>query len=283
MPEGPEVNIIVDGLQPLVGSQLFSITKADNGRVSLFKDKEKYHTVNYMKILNSRIESIYRRAKFICFHFENNYNWVVHLSYTGCFILDKSALNNPRFSLDKVYYFFNSSYGEFYYFDPRGLSHWMVIHDDYLSGYKTFSSTGRDSIFSSREEILETLKEYSSDSRIKIPIKEFLLKQHYIAGIGNIYASEILYSAKIDPRRKLADLSDQELYRLSCSIKTIITSALAAGGSSTNDYFHVDGSAGLFQNSHMVYNKERCPNCGGAISRISQAGRTTYFCERCQQ
>lgn len=58
MPEGPEVNIIVDGLQPLVGSQLFSITKADNGRVSLFKDKEKYHTVNYMKILNSDRKSV---------------------------------------------------------------------------------------------------------------------------------------------------------------------------------------------------------------------------------
>lgn len=283
MPEGPEVSIVVQGLQPLIGHRIYSISQSPNGRVSLFKDKPKYHTVDYSNILGVEVDNIYRRAKFICFHFANNYNWIIHLSYTGCFILYKDAMRKERFAPNNIYYTFNSSFGEFYYYDPRGLSHWMVIHDDDLVSYKSFSSTGTDVIDSSLSEVETTLRKYHEESRIKISIKEFLLKQNYLAGIGNIYASEILFDAKISPQRKLCDLNEVEIIRLANSIKRVINQAVLAGGSSTNDYFHVDGSKGHAQDHHLVYNKSLCSKCGTTISRIQQGARSTYFCERCQK
>lgn len=283
MPEGPEVSIIVAGLQPLVDHRIYSIVQSPNGRVALFKDKPKYFTEDYSNILNIPIDKIYRRAKFICFHFANGYNWVVHLSYTGCFILEKSSSDNSRFSSENIYYTFKSSFGEFYYYDPRGLSHWMIINDENLSKYKSFSTTGADVVDAPVEEIYETLSKYHADSRIKISIKEFLLKQNYLAGIGNIYASESLYRAGVDPRRRLSELNPAEVNMLAKSIKDVINQAVAAGGSSTNDYFHVDGTKGSAQDLHVVYNKSVCPKCGGSITRIQQGARSTYFCERCQK
>ena len=120
----------------------------------------------------------------------------------------------------------------------------------------------------------------------KTAIKPTLLDQKLIAGIGNIYASEILFAAGIRPTRRADRLSRRGCGRLLESVRAVLTKAIDNGGSTLHDYHKPDGSLGYFQNLHCVYDKtgQRCPGCscspesGGGIRKIVQDGRSTFFC-----
>ena len=113
-----------------------------------------------------------------------------------------------------------------------------------------------------------------------------LLDQSIIVGIGNIYASESLYLARIDPQREAGALSESEYGVLVAKIRQVLEQAISAGGSTLKDYQKPDGSLGYFQNRHCVYNKtgQRCPDCtcdiekSGGIRKIVQGGRSTFYC-----
>ena len=118
---------------------------------------------------------------------------------------------------------------------------------------------------------------------IKKPLKEFLLDYKYICGIGNIYASEICFDAKLSPLKSFNTLSDQDLKTLSKSINLVIHRAYEAGGSSIEDFKHLDGTQGHAQDFHKVYHKEVCPVCGSKIICVKQASRSTFYCPTCQE
>ena len=115
-----------------------------------------------------------------------------------------------------------------------------------------------------------------------VPIKQILLNQKIISGIGNIYASEILFDAKISPFKKGCDLNTNELSLLISSIKKILKKAIGFGGSSLRDYISVEGTLGNFQNKFKVYNKEGQTVSGYKIHRINQYGRSTFYCPKIQ-
>jgi formamidopyrimidine-DNA glycosylase len=125
----------------------------------------------------------------------------------------------------------------------------------------------------------------------RVPIKVALLDQKIINGIGNIYASEALFRAKILPTRESGSLSEKECCDLLDAVRETLTLAINAVGSTLRDYHKTDGSLGYFQNMHCVYNKtgQRCPNCTcnsqktGGIKKIIQAGRSTFFCPEKQK
>jgi len=121
--------------------------------------------------------------------------------------------------------------------------------------------------------------------RSKRPIKAWLLDQKNIAGIGNIYAAEILFSAGIDPRRPANSLTPDEVERLGVAIREVLTEAIAYRGTTFSDYRDPAGNPGGFQGLLRVYQRagEPCPRCGTAIERIELGGRGTYFCPRCQR
>lgn len=116
------------------------------------------------------------------------------------------------------------------------------------------------------------------------PIKSFLLDQHMIAGIGNIYADEALFQARIHPVRLAYKLTDDEIERLVVSIKTTLRSAIAHKGSSIDTYRDSEGKRGGFQDTFAVHRREGkpCPACGGTVKKIKAGGRGTYFCPACQ-
>lgn len=118
----------------------------------------------------------------------------------------------------------------------------------------------------------------------RIPVKNALLDQRRIAGVGNIYASEALHGARIDPRRPVGSLAPEEVGRLHRSLRRVLRSALEASGTSLRDYRQVNGQSGRFQERLRVYARETepCPRCGAAIARIVQSGRSSYFCPSCQ-
>lgn len=116
-------------------------------------------------------------------------------------------------------------------------------------------------------------------------IKALLLNQEYVAGIGNIYADEALYAARIHPERSADSLSAQEWRRLHIAIIEILSQAVLMGGSSVKSYVNGQGEMGMFQQQLQAYGKqnEPCPNCGGVIHRIVVGGRGTHFCPHCQR
>jgi formamidopyrimidine-DNA glycosylase len=116
-------------------------------------------------------------------------------------------------------------------------------------------------------------------------LKSLLLNQAFLAGIGNIYADEILHDAGLHPLRSAASLSALEIRRLARSTRRILAAAVAAGGSSIRDYRDADGMHGLFQREHRVYGRKGrpCARCGTAVERRVIGGRSSFFCPRCQR
>ncbi len=123
-------------------------------------------------------------------------------------------------------------------------------------------------------------------SPLRAPVKNVLLDQRKIAGIGNIYACEALHRARIDPRRHACSLEPEEMRRLHRAIRDILRAALEGAGTTLRDFRSVSGSYGSFQNRLRVYQRagDRCPSCAEAtVSRVVQAGRSSFFCPGCQR
>jgi len=120
--------------------------------------------------------------------------------------------------------------------------------------------------------------------RKKMPVKSFLLDQRVIAGIGNIYACEILYRAAINPRRPACDLAVSEWQRLGETAQEVLTRAIACRGTSISDWRDLFGQMGEYQNYLQVYGRagKPCPRCGNTVERIKLGGRGTFFCPACQ-
>jgi formamidopyrimidine-DNA glycosylase len=124
-------------------------------------------------------------------------------------------------------------------------------------------------------------------------LKAFLLDQRHIAGLGNIYVCEALYRARLSPQRLAGCLADgrgrptQRAVRLVPAIRAVLTDAIAAGGSTLRDYRSADGALGYFQHAFQVYGREGepclTPGCRGMVRRITQAGRSTFYCSHCQR
>jgi formamidopyrimidine-DNA glycosylase len=120
---------------------------------------------------------------------------------------------------------------------------------------------------------------------LKAAIKPTLMDSHRVVGIGNIYASESLFRAGIDPRRAAGRISLKRLERLVPAIKATLAAAIEAGGSSLRDFIHSDGSSGYFQQQYFVYGRDGqpCRVCGRPISELRQGQRATFFCGACQR
>jgi formamidopyrimidine-DNA glycosylase len=119
----------------------------------------------------------------------------------------------------------------------------------------------------------------------KTPIKSALLNQKLLSGVGNIYADESLFRARIRPRRRAASLSREDLRRLYLAVREVLTEAIELGGSSVSDYVDSDGEEGFFQLQHRVYGREGepCLVCKAAIKRVVIAGRSSHYCPKCQK
>ena len=125
---------------------------------------------------------------------------------------------------------------------------------------------------------------YVASRNRAVSVKEFIMNGQVVVGVGNIYASESLFRAGIDPRLSAGRVSRARYQRLASAIKSTLAAAIEAGGSSLRDYVQADGARGYFQNETRVYDREGldCRVCGGAIKGLRQGQRSTFFCPRCQ-
>lgn len=119
--------------------------------------------------------------------------------------------------------------------------------------------------------------------RRRASIKQVLMNSRLVVGVGNIYASEALFRARIRPRRRAQSLTREEAGRLVKAVRAVLSHAIKAGGTTLRDYVGADGAPGYFRQKLYAYERQSCRVCGSAIRRLTQQGRSTYYCPKCQQ
>jgi formamidopyrimidine-DNA glycosylase len=174
------------------------------------------------------------------------------------------------------------------YNDPRRFGYMLLEPEDRLSEHALFRNLGVEPL--GNELDAERLAKRAAGK--KTDLKAFLMDQRNIAGLGNIYVCEALYRAGLSPRRRAGTLATRSgkpvsrCERLIPAIREVLLEAVRAGGSTLRDYRQPDGAPGGFQESHDVYGRAgaacRRPGCGGVIRKITQAGRSTFYCPKCQ-
>lgn len=272
MPELPEVETIVKGLRErLLGKLISEIYPLKNLALKSRSLTDIYH------LCGAKIVDINRRGKYIIFLLSEDEALLFHLGMTGQLLLMKSLPSSLQKHIHLMIKFYNKE--EVLYFrDPRRFGLVDLIPANLLSSYHSLSQLGPEPFQISLNEFKKQLK-----SR-KGRVKSVLLNQRVIAGIGNIYADEILFKAKLNPLRTISSFSDNDLERLFIAIKDILSAAISNGGSSISDYLNPEGKTGIYQDLHKVYNRagKNCFVCGEIIKRVKINQRSSYYCPFCQ-
>lgn len=279
MPELPEVETITEALRRAVQGATVLAVQVRNRRFreAVPDDFEK-------RIVNSSFEKIYRKAKYIVIELSNGFSIIWHLGMSGRVKIsdelpaDLEKHDHVILHTDKGYIIYN---------DARRFGLMTYTQSESIFQHHLFSHIGVDPF----DEALTAQYLFDIFKNRKSSIKTTLLDQSIINGIGNIYASEALYEACISPLRSASELTLSEIKKLISAIRKTLKKAIAAGGSTLRDYRKPDGSMGYFQNEHCVYDKtgQRCPNCTcdlrktGGILRITQGGRSTFYCAHLQK
>lgn len=226
-------------------------------------------------LLGRRLIGVLRRAKYLLLLFEHG-QLIIHLGMSGSLRLAPSG--EPAGKHDHVDIDFGACVLR--YRDPRrfGLLHWQ---DGIHRGPSPLDALGIEPL----DEDFDGPWLHRATRRKNTPIKQFLMDARQIVGIGNIYASESLFQARIDPRTAASRLGPRRCARLAASIRATLEAAITAGGSTLRDFTGGDGKPGYFQLSHAVYDRhgQPCPECAAPIRRIVMGQRSTFFCPRCQR
>jgi formamidopyrimidine-DNA glycosylase len=270
MPELPEVETVKNALVPHVtGRTIRSVELLWEGMVKGMPVGEFIKRVNGQKILK-----ISRRGKYLLLALGSGDYLVIHLKMTGSLLLGKQGdSETPKYTRAII----NLDDGQRIYFrDPRKFGVLKVIDSlqqiESKLGMEPFDAEFTEKYFFDR------LK------KRKTPIKALLLDQKFLAGVGNMYADEALFAAKIYPARSADSLTKIEANKLYNAILDVLTAAIGSGGASVVTYFHPDGSKGT---AHFQFNVahgqvKNCRVCGTPIERMVVRGRGTYYCPHCQ-
>lgn len=283
------------GLQPAIEGQRISevILRRDGLRFPFplgFAERLRGH----------RIESLARRAKYILATIESGDCLLIHLGMTGRFTVfpaegrshnlgefyfEQQAGEDAIGPHDHVIFLFENG-TRLVYTDPRRFGIMDLFPAASVATHKLLRNIGIEPM---GNEMNAEFLSRSFRGR-SAPLKAALLDQHVIAGLGNIYVCEALHRAGLSPKRKSGSLArtkgiDRRLEKLVREIRGVLAEAIAAGGSTLQDFAHADGSAGAFQQRFLVYDREGepCSSCGKPIKRLVQSGRSTFYCTACQK
>lgn len=265
MPELPEVETIKRDLEKvIVGKKIVEVC-VHNLKVIRQPSVDKFKK----GIEGAVIKNILRKAKVLIFELSNGKSLAIHLKMTGQLVYPGSGVKS-RVS-------FHLSDGKNLDFNDQRLFGELHLLDDWRS-LKFIQGLGPEPFALSAGQFKEML------SSKKTKIKPLLLDQTFISGIGNLYAAEILFRARIYPERPANSLSAKEKELLFKEIKNTLKEAIHYGGSSVDDYVRLSGKPGGYTAYHKVYGREDepCLVCQTPIKRIALGGRGTFFCPKCQ-
>lgn len=270
MPELPEVETVVRDLKKMIVGQTITDVAIIDRRV--IKDRTNRQFKQSLK--SKTIKSIARRAKGIIIQFTGGDYLFVHLKMTG------QLIYGERQNLKETKVVFTLSDGNYLNYNDQRLFGWLI----YTKNLKTIGyiqTAGPEPLGRAfnADFIREAIK------RRTVPVKTLLLNQFFVAGIGNIYASEILHRARINPTKPSFKLTDTECERLYEQTVNVLKESIRYRGTSMRNYRDSKGRQGQFMSRIRVYNREGqdCLHCGTKVMRIVQSGRSTFFCSACQK
>lgn len=279
MPELPEVETVRRGLEKyVVGHIIKSVEEINPGIIQ-----------GYIKnILNQKITGARRIGKGLILDVANGYSLGIHIKLTGQLIYRDESLKNTPVSAQKVgsipnkftHVIFELNHdAKLYYNDQRRFGWIKIVKTDDLMSLAFFKNMGPEPF---KDLTLKKFEEIVSKKQTKI--KPLIMDQEVIGGIGNIYANDALWRAKIDPRRPAKSLTPQEMKDLFDSIIAVMEKSFEEGGASELSFVNILGQEGNYQRHSLVYGKtgKPCPRCKTIIQRVTLAGRGTFFCEICQ-
>lgn len=267
MPELPEVETIKNDLLPtLVGKSFTQVIVFDAKVVRQPSVEEFCH-----RLVGQKIKDIQRRGKYLILPLSGGETLIIHLKMAGALLL---TLNQPARYLRALFQFDNNT--QLFLIDRRRMARMWLDKD----AKSVIGKLGP-------EPLTQDFTHETFSSRLhgrKAPIKAILLDQGFVAGIGNMYADEALFSARIHPLRTANSLSPEETKRLYGAIREVLWAAISNKGASVDTYIRPNGSLGTAHFSFRVAHRrgEFCPVCGSPIQRIPLRNRGTYFCPQCQ-
>ena len=276
MPELPEVETTMRGLEPFLQNQTIERVKTYRADLRIPFPKDMAKTLE-----NHRVTGLTRRAKYILISLSNNQILAIHLGMSGRMqIVQKGQaydlLKHDHFEMKM------STGTRIIYNDPRRFGMIFTVPVDKLLSHKAFAHLGPEPL--GNEFSAEILQKRIKNKTVSI--KQALLDQRTVVGVGNIYACEALYMAGINPTKPAGKISLPKLEKLTQAIRNVLTIAIQAGGSTLKDFRHADGELGYFQHQFKVYDRENLP-CGDCdcklnitkgVKRITQSGRSTFYC-----
>lgn len=280
MPELPEVETIVRGLRRrMIGDRIESVWTSNKPQTFKSPPAEIAATLE-----GAQVAAVRRMGKHIVFDLQREAGpagtgkkgparvtseWVVHLGMTGSLLLVPPGMELPK----HAHLILRLASGrELRFVDPRRFGRTWIVREG-------FTTPGTEPLDVGLELFTGLFRGRQT------PIKSALLNQKLLRGIGNIYADESLFRAKVRPRRRAATLTREELKRLYKAVQKVLNEAIAAGGTSISDYVDSEGESGLFQVSLRVYGRGGAPclRCRTPIKRIVIGGRGTHYCPVCQK
>jgi|SRR6516165_8196093 formamidopyrimidine-DNA glycosylase len=276
MPELPEVETVMRGLEKRLAGRRIKTARLNRPDIRFPVPPELPATLT-----GARVTGFRRRGKFMLMRLDNGWSLLIHLGMSGRMLIGGAAgTAHEHFVLE------TEDGGRVGFVDPRRFGVLDLVPTDEEDGHRLLAGMGPEPLGNefSAPILAASLKGKAT------AIKLALLDQRIVAGIGNIYASEALFRAFIDPRRAAGKISRPRIEALVQAIRDTLNEAIAAGGSSLRDYVQPDGELGYFQHAWKVYGRtgepcERCPGpalCGG-IKCITQGGRSTFYCARTQK
>ena len=274
MPELPEVETILRDLRPRLAGR--RIERARTSRLLRCVPALARRAAFPKCLVGRSIAGLRRRGKYLLIALDDGRELMVHLGMTGRLVLEpagRSAGKHLHLALGLA------GLGvELRFYDPRRFGRVALGRPEELARSCGLGRLGLEPLESSPAEIARALGARSKR------LKALLLEQTAVAGVGNIYADESLFRARLHPERSAATLSGAEALRLARALRQVLAEAVRRRGSSVDDYVDASGLPGSFQKVLRVYGRagRPCRRCGTKIVRLQIAGRSTHFCPRCQ-
>lgn len=280
MPELPEVETVMRGLAAVLDGQ--TILRAETRREGM---RWPFPAGLAETLSGARVTGFRRRGKYMLMRLSNAQSVLIHLGMSGRMVARPRGANTPPPAHEHLV--LETTGGTHVGFvDPRRFGSVDLVPTAAEDSHRLLAGMGPEPL----EDSFTPAILAAALAGKQTPIKAALLDQSVVAGLGNIYVAEALFRAGISPRRLAGTVPGARAERLVPAIKDVLRDAIEAGGSSLRDYVQADGELGHFQDRFRVYDREGepCPLCPGApacqgVSRIVQAGRSTFFCARTQR
>jgi formamidopyrimidine-DNA glycosylase len=275
MPELPEVEVVRRGLLNHLPGRTITGLSTDGKQMRLPVPESALRA----SLTGARITDVRRRAKYLLIDMDNGSVLIVHLGMTG--ILGLFPVETAHNVHDHVCWRLDNDY-ELRFNDTRRFGSVQIVGPNQAKSLEQtlFKATGPEPFAAD----FDGRYLYDKAHKKQQPVKNFIMDGRVVAGVGNIYANESLFSAGIRPTRKAGAISKKRYSLLVDQIRDVLTTAIDCGGSTISDFLDASGTSGYFQIHFNVYGRkdQPCPLCSEPIRHVKLGGRASYFCPSCQ-